>query len=170
MLLGGVVNENVDPAPALNDSSNGTTTESLVTDVPGEDVAVTASLPDESTSFARVAMLIQIEDCHVGPLGGKRDGDRAPNSAISPADDRHLAGQSARAQSWRPRENGTRYHSRLDSRLPTLRLRRPYRLGISLQLRHRSERKLPANPVGRGALKPPSRRRSCFRRWCPAIA
>ncbi len=96
MLLGGVVDQDVELAERGEGFVDDLAADLAIGHVTGEGQAATPVLFDHSAGFLSVLMLVEVENCHVGALTGVEHGHRAADAAVTTGDDRHLAFELAR--------------------------------------------------------------------------
>jgi hypothetical protein len=124
MLLGRVVDQDVQAAETLHGSTDRLATERLAAYVPGYPERARSELFDEADCLARVSVLVQIDDRHIRAFPGERDRHGAADAAVASRDQRNLAAQFPRAPGPRIVGLGPRSHARLDARLAALALGR----------------------------------------------
>src|SRR5688572_16797276 len=124
MLLGSVVDEDVETTETLCDTSDRALAERLVTDVTRDEQAPATLLLHETLCLLRVIVLVQVDDADIGALFGERDRDRAPDAAVATRDQRDLTAQLPAAALFRVVALGTWPHDRLAAGLTSLGLTR----------------------------------------------
>jgi hypothetical protein len=124
MLLGGIVNENVEPAKLFYRLLNRLLAERLVADVTRDENAPAAFLLDLEPRLIGISVLVQIEDRDIRPLLRKVNRDGAADSAIATGDQCDATLELARRFVLRPLKLGARSHFGLDARTSFLVLRR----------------------------------------------
>ncbi|MNY27454.1 hypothetical protein D3C86_1613620 [compost metagenome] len=95
MLLGGVVDQNVEFAQAFHCFVDQILAERFYPDVTGNQNTLPALLLDLAFRFFGIGMLIQIGNDHIRTFLGKMNGNRAPNAAVASRNERCLAQQLA---------------------------------------------------------------------------
>src|SRR5512147_547849 len=114
MLLGGVVDEYVDAAEAINHLLDRLTAELLVADVAGDGQAGAPFVADQFRRAARVLRLVEIEDGDVRALAREQDRDSLADAAVATRHDSCFPGQSVRSG-----ETGHHFRFRMHLRLYT---------------------------------------------------
>ena len=97
VLLGGVVDENVDAAEFLERALDRFPAEHLIADIAREQDRLTTFRFDQPSGFLRVLVFLQIEDRDQRALARHRDGDRPADAGIAAGDDRLLSREPAAA-------------------------------------------------------------------------
>ena len=113
MLLGRVVDQDVDPAECLHDPPGGLAAKVGIADVTGDRDAPAAFALHLFARFVGVFMLVEIHDGDVRAFLGKGDGDRPPDPAVTPGDDGRLPLQFVGAPVLSALRIGERLHLRL---------------------------------------------------------
>src|SRR5215204_570121 len=123
MLLGGVVDEDVEAAEAIDDLLDRLLAEAGVADVAGDGEAVAPLGLDEPLGLARVLALVQVHDGDVSALAGEQDRHGAGDAGVAAGDDRYLVVEPSAAREAR-RVVRPRVHLGLAPGLLVLLLRR----------------------------------------------
>src|SRR5215203_4812929 len=123
MLLGGVVDEDVEAAEAVDDLLDRLLAEAGVADVAGDGEAVAPLGLDEPLGLARVLALVQVHDGDVRALAGEQDRHGAADAGVAAGDDRDLVVEPSAAREAR-RVVRPRVHLGLAPGLLVLLLRR----------------------------------------------
>src|SRR5690606_35350016 len=95
VLLGGVVDQDVEPAERGYRLIDHLAADILVGHVAGEGQAAAPLLLYHAACFVGILILIQIEDHHIGALACEQHRHRAADAAVAARDDRHLVLQLA---------------------------------------------------------------------------
>ena len=95
MLLGGVVDQNVEPAEFLDRQRNGIRTKFWVSNVPRQNNAALPELLDFSLSLLSVVMLVEINDRYVCAFFGIRNRYSPTDSTVAARDQRRHFAQLA---------------------------------------------------------------------------
>ena len=97
VLLGGVVDQQIEPAEGLDGAREGLAAERLVADVAGDREAAPPLFLDQLPGRAGVGVLVEIDDRDLGALLGEADRDRPADPAVAAGDQGDLAGELAGA-------------------------------------------------------------------------
>src|SRR6478609_5489110 len=82
MLLGGVVDEDIEPAPARDGLRHGIPAEILLADIAGDEQRLAAFGLDEPPGFFGVLVLFLVDDRHLRTLAREKDGAGAADAAV----------------------------------------------------------------------------------------
>jgi hypothetical protein len=123
VLLGSVIDQDVEPSELTHGVLHDLLAEGLVTHITGHSNTPLACFFHQASSLLRVAVLAQIGDGHIGPFFGESDGHSAADAAIAPGDEGDFAPQFAAASVVLILCLGPRRHLGLDPRLLVLVLR-----------------------------------------------
>nr|WP_276602852.1 hypothetical protein [Nannocystis pusilla] len=171
VLLGGVVDEDVEAAEAIDDLADGVAAERAVADVAADRQTGAALFLDLGGGLAGVAVLAQIDDGDVGALAGEQHGGGAADAAVAPGDERDPTLELAAAAVLGPLELRTRGHLRLLARRPLGLLRPLLALLVALRcVAHGCLRFVSWRPWPRGTRDSWHRRPDCQRRERQASA
>jgi hypothetical protein len=91
MLLGGVVDQDVEPAELVDRLLHRSLAECLVAEVAGDGQGPPPFLLDNLLRRLRIVMLAQIDDGYVGAFAREQRRDRPPDPAVGTGDERDLA-------------------------------------------------------------------------------
>ena len=97
VLLGGVVDQDLEMPELVHRLADGIAAEGFVADVAGDGQAAAALLLDPLAGLGGVLVLVQVDDGDVGALAGEGDGDGAADAAVAAGDEGHLPLELARA-------------------------------------------------------------------------
>lgn len=89
MLLGGIINENIETAKLSHHTVDCVLAKSFLSNVPRDGHTSASFLFDQSFRLLRVFVFVQIDDGHVGALSGECDGDGTADSTVAPRNHRH---------------------------------------------------------------------------------
>ena len=90
--MGGIVDQDVEPAEARHRALDESLAVRLLADVPRKKHGGAARLLDPASGLASVVLLAQVRDQDVGPLAGIGNGDRPSDPEVGAGDDRDPTG------------------------------------------------------------------------------
>ena len=122
VLLGRVVDEDVQPAQLPDRPADRLATEGLPAYVSGDSNCAHTALLREANRLPCVTVLVQIDDRHVGAFLGKGNGHGPSDATVAARDERDLASQFPRASRQRAVGLRARRHAGLQPRLAALAL------------------------------------------------
>src|SRR4051794_15585433 len=123
MLLGGVVHQDIEPPELLNRLRHRLLAKRLVTNIAGDQHAAPILLYDHPACLLGVAMLIEVDNRHVGALFCEDNCDGAAYSTVAAGDQGNHAPQLAARFILAIISLWARCHLGLESRPPLLMLR-----------------------------------------------
>jgi hypothetical protein len=85
MLLGSIIDQDIEASKHTNSLLDGLTAELFVTDIPGNQQTLLTFLLDLALSFLSIVMLIEIGNGDISALFGKSDSDGSADPAITPS-------------------------------------------------------------------------------------
>jgi hypothetical protein len=120
VLLGRVVDQDVQPAERGDRPADGLAAERLAPHVPGHPDSPDPTLLDQPDRLAGVAVLVQVDDGDARAFLRERDGHGAADAAVAPGDERDLAAELAGPSGRAIVRPGPRGRAGLDARLASL--------------------------------------------------
>ena len=93
MLLGGVVDQDVEAAKSLRHPTDRALAERLIADVTSDEHAPATLLLDQSLRLFRVVVLVQVDDADIGTFFRERDRHGAPDATVAAGDERDLSAE-----------------------------------------------------------------------------
>src|SRR5262245_15373561 len=115
MLLGRVVDEDIESPEALDRSLNGLVAKCFFADVAADQQTLSASLLDRPGGLFGVLMFIVTDNGDVRAFAGEGHGNCATNSAVAAGDERHLAFELSGGAVVVANGHGLRPHGRLQA-------------------------------------------------------
>ena len=112
-LIGGVVDEQINPAEFAGGSLDDAPAVRLLGKVAGNQHRTPPGGLDQLLGLARILVLVPVRDEDVGAFAREREGDRAADAAVGAGDDSRLVFQSAEALVGRLAVVGARLHGLL---------------------------------------------------------
>ncbi|MGA7355838.1 MAG: hypothetical protein WBW76_10450, partial [Candidatus Cybelea sp.] len=86
MLLAGAVDENIEPPKPFNSFLNETSSRALLANISDDKLALPAFVLNETASFVRIIVFLEIGDCDVGAFLCRKNGDGSADATITARD------------------------------------------------------------------------------------
>src|SRR5688500_5718258 len=95
MLLGGVVDEDIEPLEFLDGLLDRLLAEGLATDIAFDEMRLAALALDQAPGFLGIVVLFVVDDGDLRTFAGEQDGRRTADAGVASSDQRNLVEESA---------------------------------------------------------------------------